>query len=91
MLVSLVLAVAITILAVFFANYNLTMIQVNLFGHPIHGTIGIIMVSTLGAGVLLGVLLMLPVVISRSWALVRHKRRIQDLQDQMQTQSPKDT
>jgi hypothetical protein len=84
MLISLVLAVAVTILAVFFATYNLTVIHVNLFGYPVTGTVGVIIVVALGMGVLLGVVLMLPALISRSWALMRHKRKIQDLQGGMQ-------
>ena len=81
MLISLVLAVAVTILAVFFASYNQSVIAVNLFGYPVQGTVGLLMVVALGVGVLIGVLLMLPSVISRSWALMRHKRKLQELEN----------
>jgi putative membrane protein len=81
MLISLIVAVAVTILAVFFASYNQTVASVNLFGYTVQGTIGLLMVVALGIGVLLGVLLMLPSVISRSWALMRHKRKLQELQN----------
>ncbi len=91
MLFSLVLAVAVTILAVFFAGFNLTMIDVSLYGYPVRGTIGVIMVVTLGLGVLLGIVLVLPALISRSWALMRHKRKIQDLQDVVQQKHFEDT
>ncbi len=37
--------------------------------------------SALGVGLLIGMLVMLPAVISRSWSLMHHKRKIQDLQD----------
>ncbi len=80
MLISLVLAVAVTILAVFFASYNPTVIDVNLYGRPVHGSVGVVLVVALGLGVLLGVVLMLPTVISQSWALMRHRRKLQDLQ-----------
>jgi len=91
MLISLVLAVAVTILAVFFATHNLTVIDVNLFGYPLRGTTGVIMVVTLVLGVLLGVMLMLPALISRSWALMRHKRKLQDLQSAVQQKQFEDT
>ena len=81
MLISLILAVAVTILAVFFASYNQTMVTVNFFGNPVQGTVGLLMVVALGVGVLLGVLFMLPSVISRSWALMRYKRKLQELQN----------
>jgi uncharacterized integral membrane protein len=81
MIISLIVAVAVTILAVFFASYNTTLMTVNLFGYSVQGTVGFIMVVTLGLGVLVGVLLMLPSVITRSWALMRHKRKLQELQN----------
>ena len=84
MFISLILAVAVTILAVFFASYNQTVITVNLFGYQVQGTVGLLMVVALGVGVLVGVLLMLPSVISRSWALMRHKRKLQELQNASQ-------
>ena len=80
MLISLILAVAVTILAVFFASTNQGVIIVNLFGYRVQGTIGLLMVVAMGVGVLVGVLLMLPSIISRSWALMRHKRKLQELQ-----------
>ena len=85
MLISLVIAVAVTILAFFFASYNLTVVQVNFFGHPVQGSLGLFLVIALGLGALLGVLLMLPSVISRSWAVMRHKRKIQDLENVVRT------
>jgi putative membrane protein len=84
MLISLILAVAVTILAVFFASYNQSVITVNLFGYQVQGTVGLLMVVALGIGVLVGVLLMLPSIISRSWALMRHKRKLQELQNAAQ-------
>ena len=81
MLISLILAVAVTILAVFFASYNQPMVTVNFFGYPVQGTVGLLMVVALGVGVLLGVVFMLSSVISRSWALMRHKCKLQELQN----------
>ncbi len=83
MLISLVIGVALAILAAYFASNNLAVIQINLIGYPIKQTTGILIVSALGLGVLLGVLLMLPAYISRSWTLIRHKRKMQDWQDAM--------
>ena len=81
MLISLIIAVVLIIVAVFFASYNQTMVAVNFFGYQVQGTVGLLMVVALGLGVLLGVLSMLPSVISRSWALMRHKRKLQELQN----------
>lgn len=84
MLLSLVLAVVFAVLAVYFANFNQSIVQINLFGYPVKGSLGLIIVVAVGIGVLLGVLVMLPSIISRSWALIRHKRKIEDLQNAMQ-------
>ncbi len=84
MLVSLVLAVVFAILAVYFANLNQAIVQVSLFGYPVKGSLGLVLVVAVGVGVLLGVIVMLPSFISRSWAIVRHKRRIEDLESAVQ-------
>src|SRR5512146_69387 len=82
MLISLMLFVILSVVAAYFASNNLTVIDVSLLGYPIKGTAGTLIVSALGLGVLLGGLMMLPALISRSWAVIRHRRKLQDLQDQ---------
>jgi uncharacterized integral membrane protein len=79
MLLSMIIAVTLSILAVFFANYNPTVVQVNFFGRPVSGPLGIVLVVALGAGVLLGIATMLPTVISSSWQLLRARRELEDL------------
>jgi uncharacterized integral membrane protein len=81
MLFALVVAVAVTILAVFFANYNQTKVVINLFGYALQGPMGLFLVIALGIGVLVGVLMLLPSVISRSWTLMRHRRKLEELED----------
>ena len=81
MLISLVLAVAVTILAAYFASNNLTVIQINLIGYSLRQTSGIMLVAAFGIGVLLGILFMLPALISSNWSLIRHRRKMQDWQD----------
>ncbi|HTP00935.1 MAG TPA: lipopolysaccharide assembly protein LapA domain-containing protein [Anaerolineales bacterium] len=81
MLISLVLAVIVGVLAAYFASNNITPMQINLIGYPVHQTSGILIVSALGLGVLLGILFMLPPLIGSNWSLMRHRRRMQDWQD----------
>lgn len=82
MLLSLILFVIMTILAAYIASNNVTVIEMNILGYPLKGSAGAVMVSAFGVGVLLGVVVMLPALISRSWAVIRHRRKLQDLQDQ---------
>jgi uncharacterized integral membrane protein len=81
MLISMIVFVVLAILAAYVASNNLAPVEMNLLGYALRAPSGVLFVSALGAGFLLGVLLMLPAVISRSWALIRHRRKIQDLQD----------
>lgn len=84
MLISLIVLVIVSILAAYFASINLAVIHINLLGLPLAGTSGTLLVVAFGVGVLVGILGMLPMVISRSWAVIRHRRKLQDLQDVMQ-------
>ena len=80
MLIPMIFAVILAVLAVFFASYNQTMVQVTFFGAPVQGTIGLFLVLAMGLGVLIGVLLMLPGAIGRSWKLSRHDRKLAELE-----------
>jgi uncharacterized integral membrane protein len=84
MLLSLIIAVAVSIVAVYFASYNPSIVEVNIFGFPVKASLGIIIVVAMGVGAILGVLVTVPAVVSRSWALIRSRKKIQDLQDAMQ-------
>src|SRR5512142_3348839 len=88
MLISMIVFVVLAILAAYVASNNLAPVEMNLWGYALRAPSGVLFVSALGAGFLLGILLMLPMVVSRSWALIRHKRKIQDLED-MQARSKK--
>ena len=88
MLISMIVFVVLAILAAYVASNNLTPVDINLLGYALRAPSGVLLVSALGAGFLLGVLLMLPAVISKSWAVIRHRRKLQDIQD-MQDQEVK--
>jgi uncharacterized integral membrane protein len=79
MLLSMIIAVTLSILAVFFANYNRAVVEVNVFGRPVTGTLGIVIVVALGVGVLLGIATAMPMVVARSWQLIRARRELEDL------------
>ncbi len=81
MLISMIFFVVLAILAAYVASNNLAPVDMNLLGYALRAPSGVLFVSALGVGFLMGVLLMLPAVISRSWALIRHRRKLQDLQD----------
>ncbi len=80
MIITLILTIAVTIAAVVFSLENVTIIHITFFGYPVDGSAGLFILIALGVGVLLGVLLMLPPLIGNSWALMRHKRKLADLE-----------
>ncbi len=86
MIVSLILIVVVTILAVYFSTFNQAVITVNLFGYPVDGPTGLFLVLALGIGALIGVLIMVPSVVSRSWTLMKHKRRVRELENAVSSQ-----
>ena len=89
MLFSLIITLLVTIVAVFFASYNHTMTRIDLFGYGIDGEVGLFMIVSIGIGVLLGVLIMLPSVWKRSWAITRQQREINELSQQPARKSAK--
>jgi len=80
MIISLILMIAFTAVAVMFSLENVAMIHITFFGYPVDGSSGIFMLIALGVGVLMGVILMLPSFIGNSWALMRHKRKLAEFE-----------
>lgn len=81
MIISLVLLVVLTILAVYFSTFNQAIIEVSLFGYLVQGPSGLFLIIALGIGALLGILVMLPSLIGRSWSVLQHKRRVRELEN----------
>ncbi|MEW6400784.1 MAG: lipopolysaccharide assembly protein LapA domain-containing protein [Chloroflexota bacterium] len=80
MFFSLILTIVVTIVAVLFASFNHNVVHVNLFGYGVDGEVGLFMIIAVIVGVLVGVLLMLPSVWKRSWAITRQQRLITELE-----------
>jgi uncharacterized integral membrane protein len=90
MLLSLVLAVTFAILAVFFANDNQAAAQITLFGWPLQGKLGTILVLAFGIGVLSGIAVMLPAYLAKTWALLRIRRKMEDMERSAHAVQPAD-
>ncbi len=80
MFFSMILVMAVAIVSVFFALENTEIVQVTFFRYPLKGSIGVILLVTFGVGVLMGIVLMMPAMISRSIKIARHRRRIGELE-----------
>ncbi|OGO25219.1 MAG: hypothetical protein A2Y54_08275 [Chloroflexi bacterium RBG_16_51_16] len=80
MFFSLILMMAITIISVYFALENTEIAKATFFGFPVEGSIGVILLVTLGIGTLLGIFVMLPSMISRGITIARLRRRVNELE-----------
>jgi uncharacterized integral membrane protein len=89
MIFSLILTLIVTIVAVMFSLENTTMIQISFFGYPVQGPDGLFMLIALGVGVLVGVILMIPSLIGRSWTVMQHRRKIAELEQNPPRRSAK--
>ncbi len=89
MIISLILMIVVSIVAVMFSLENVTMIHITFFGYPVDGSSGLLMLIALGVGILIGVILMLPSLIGNSWALMRHKRKLAEFEQNTPRRSAK--
>jgi uncharacterized integral membrane protein len=90
MLISLVLAVIFAVLAVFFADDNQAAAQITLFGLPLQGKLGTMVVLAFGMGAMTGLVVMLPAYLAKTWALLRSRRKIEDLERAARGPQPAD-
>jgi len=88
MFFSLVIMIGVAILAVYFSSYNQTLVEIDLFGFAIQGTTGLLLIAALGIGVLLGVIVMLPSVWKRSFAIQRQRKQMEELDQKKRTKKP---
>ena len=80
MIFTLIFTVVVAIVAIAFSLENTTQIQISFFGYPVQGPEGLIMLITLGVGFLVGVIVVLPSLIGRTWKLNVHKRKLAKLE-----------
>jgi uncharacterized membrane protein YciS (DUF1049 family) len=80
MVFTLILALALAIVAVFFALENPTMVSVSFFGFAVDGSLALFILIALGLGVLIGALLMTPGRIKTSLSNARNRKKIGSLE-----------
>ena len=80
MILSIILMFIVAIVAVVFSWQNPEVITVSFFGSPVDGPVGLFLLIALGLGILLGILLMMPSLVSRSFTAARYRRRIAEME-----------
>jgi|GEM_PF-798428 len=81
-----ILAIALALATVLFALQNTTPVVINIFGWEGQDTLALIVLITLAIGIVVGVLVTTPAVLRRSLKLANQKKRLQDIDYQLQVQ-----
>jgi|GEM_PF-2340460 len=74
-IVYIILMILVAIVAVVFAAQNSTLVSVTFFGLAANASLSVVLVITFGAGILLGMLLLLPSIAKRMRALSAQKKK----------------
>ena len=84
MVLTLIFAFALAIVAAIFALQNPVMVNANIFGDAVQGSLALFVLIGLGIGMLIGILVMTPGRIKSSLANSRHRRKIVELESNIQ-------
>lgn len=83
MIFMVILGVIIAILAILFAFQNATVIAISLGAWQFEESLAIVLLITLGLGIIISLLLSIPTIIKRGWINSRQKNKIVDLEEQV--------
>jgi len=89
MIVTLILALAIAVVAVIFALQNSMLVTVSFFGYAIDGSLALFLLLTLVVGIVIGLLVMSPGAVKRSLELRGHRKRIGGLEKEVEEHKAK--
>jgi uncharacterized integral membrane protein len=79
-ILTLILGFAIAIVAVIFALQNTATVEVAFFTLHVTGSLALVVLVTLAAGILIGILVMTPSLIKRSISISSHRKKIKGLE-----------
>lgn len=88
MILTLILAVVLSIVATVFALQNPAVVTANFLGYKVDGSLALFVLLGLGIGLLIGVLVMAPGRIKSGLANTRHRKKIVELESSIQQYKP---
>ena len=86
MIFMVILGVIIAIFAILFAFQNATVIAISLGAWKFEESLAIVLLITLGLGIMISLLLSIPTIIKRGWINSRQNNKIADLEEQVNYQ-----
>jgi uncharacterized membrane protein YciS (DUF1049 family) len=84
MVLTLIFAVALSIVAAIFALQNPALVTANFFGYKVEGSLALFVLIGLGVGLLIGILVMTPGRVKSGLANSRHRRKIVELESNLE-------
>ena len=85
MILLVVVGLIMAILAVLFAFQNAAVVTINFGAWQLEQSLAIVLISTLGLGIIISILLSLPTILKRGWQNSRQKNKIAQLQTQIKS------
>ena len=85
MILLVVVGLIMAILAVLFAFQNAAVVTINFGVWQLEQSLAIVLISTLGLGIIISILLFLPTILKRGWQNSRQKNKIAQLQTQLKS------
>ena len=83
MILVVILGVVIAIASILFAFQNATVVTISLGALTLQESLAIILLATLGLGIVISLLLSLPTIIKRGWINSRQKKKIEELEQKL--------
>jgi len=88
-LLTLILALIFAILAVIFASQNPEVVTISFYGFAIEGSLAVVILISVGIGVVIGALILTPGAIKRGLELRSHRKKVGGLEKTLDEQKDK--
>jgi len=88
-LLTLILALVFAILAVIFAAQNPGVVTISFYGYSVEGSLAVVILLSVGIGVIIGALILTPGAIKRGLELKSHRRKVGGLEKTLEEQKDK--
>jgi len=86
MVFTLIVVLVLSVLSVIFALQNTIAISAAFFGLKMHGPLAVFVLASIGIGIVIGVLVMVPNVIKNAIIISRHRKHIDGLEKSLKEQ-----
>ncbi len=82
-----IIGLVMAVLAILFAFQNATVVAISFGVWKFEQSLAIVLIVTLGLGIIISLLLSLPTILKRGWQNAKYKKKIADLQAQLESQN----